>query len=133
MNKKEVIHFFKNQVIEINKSIDLVNKIGELPHGARYLGLTPLIIEVNTLKDLEVIQSFLYERLNWNWKGRIKTVWFSMGEMCASFVDKKYDFSVWLCMPPKDFPDNLIPGAKVVELEPEVRKRFGYIQKGEEK
>ncbi|MCD6199297.1 MAG: hypothetical protein J7K15_12160 [Deltaproteobacteria bacterium] len=128
--KDSMIDFFQNEIVKINESINLVNRIGNLPNGARYLLLSSLTIEVKNLEDLEMLKAFLDKKLGW--KGKVvPPIWSSEGKIYASFKDDKYDFSVWLCMSPEDFPDNLIPGARVVELLPEVNRRFKYVQEEE--
>jgi len=131
MNKDKIVEFFQDEIVKMNKTIDLVNQIGNLPNGARYLSLSALTIEVRNLKDLETLKAFLYRKLGWKGKIVPPYVWSSGGKIYADFRDDAYALSVWLCMPPEEFPDNLIPGARLVELVPEVNRQFKYVREEE--
>ena len=125
MTKDEVIKDLQDEIVKRNKSISIVQQIGELPKGAEYLSLSSLVIQVRTLDALEVLKEHLYKRLGW--EGKLGLVWNSDDKMLAEWEDGRYELSVWLNMPAKDFPDNLRPGCKVVELVPEVVRRYAYV------
>ena len=125
MTKDETIKALQEEVSGIKECISIVQQIGELPTGAEYLNLSSLVIQVRTLDDLGVLKGYLYKKLGW--EGKLGLVWDSGGNMLAEWKDDRYGFSVWLKMHPKDFPDNLRPGCKVVELVPEVVRRYAYV------
>jgi len=131
MTKSKIIKALQEEVSRINGCISVIQQIGELPSGAEYLNLSSLVIQVRTLDDLGILKGHLYKKLGW--EGKLGLVWNSDDKMLAEWQDNRYDFSVWLNMPIKDFPDNLRPGCRVVELVPEVVRRYAYVCEASEK
>jgi len=116
------------QAIELNKqALDTLNILTEPPANVEILYTGKLTLSVKDMAGLHTTRQYLKTCLG-SWKDRQHNIFYSCGDMIASYEGISHPIDIWLQTRPEDFPKELQSDkCKVTEVMPSTERQYAYI------
>lgn len=126
MNISEKREFCLEEIEVQKKLLKLLDELGAAPDDIKVNTNSTLTLEVHSMKELHYVRRWLRGVLKW--EDKLGVIFYSQGEMLATFQGVHHDITIWLSTLPEEFPKELqSENCRVMKIESRTVEEYAYV------
>jgi hypothetical protein len=127
MQLEKIKEKYKEEIEFCKQTLNILDILTEPPANVEILYTRKLTLSVKDMAGLHTTRQYLKTCLG-SWKDRQHNIFYSCGDMIASYEGISHPIDIWLQTRPEDFPKELQSDkCKVTEVMPSTERQYAYI------